>query len=103
MLESWNNVTATTQSLLGDTLRPRSVFTAAVENAWQDVQLVLMCVLIHWSVQTTATGAAAIAARKLLRSETHDHDSEAGHQRAVFASTAGALKPAPAENKTGYF
>jgi hypothetical protein len=49
-------------------------------------------VLTHWSVQTTTTGTAAIAARKLLRSETHDHDSEAGHQRAVFASAETALE-----------
>ena len=92
LLEPWDDVTATTQLLLGDTLQPRSVFTAAVENAWRDVQLVLMCVLIRWSVQTTVTGAAAIAARKLLRSETHDHDSEAGHQRVVFGSAASALE-----------
>ncbi len=90
--EHWNDVTAKTQSLLGDTLQPRSVFTAAVENAWQDVQLALICVLIRWSAQTTATGAAAIAARKLLHSETHDHDSEAGYPRAVFGSAATALE-----------
>jgi hypothetical protein len=90
--EPWSNVAATTQSLLGDTLQPRSVLNAAVEHAWQDVQLVLMCVLVRWSVQTTATGAAAIAARKLLRSETHDHDAQAEHQRTVFASAGTALE-----------
>src|SRR5262249_660001 len=90
--EPWSNVAATTQSLLGDTLEPGSVLNAAVEHAWQDVQLVLMCVLVRWSVQTTATGAAAIAARKLLRSETHDHDAQAEHQRTVFASAGTALE-----------
>lgn len=91
-LEPWEAVSAVTRPLVADTLSPQSVFAAAAANAWQDVQLVLISVLIHWAIQTTPTGAAATAAQRLLRSETHDHDSDSGRERPIFASPVTALE-----------
>ncbi len=91
-LEPWDTVSAVTRPLVGDTLSPHSVFGAAAANAWQDVQLVLISVLIHWAIQTTPTGAAAVAAHRLLRGEGHDHDSYSGRQRPIFESTVTAFE-----------
>lgn len=90
--EAWERVTENTQSLLSDTLQPRSVFGAAVRHAYADVQLVSICVLIRWALRTNATGAAAVAAGNLIRGRSHDHDSESGHRQPTLKSAADVLE-----------
>jgi hypothetical protein len=92
LLAPWTNVRDINVPLIADTLQPHTVLASVVAHAHTDVQLVLICVLIHWSLQSSPAGAAAMAARKLLRGEAYDHDSEADHRRISFDSAGTALK-----------
>lgn len=90
--QRWANVATFIRPLLGDVLQPRSLFSVAMAHAHVDVQLVLICVLLRWCLQSGAKGAAGSAARKVLRGEMHDRDAEAEFHRASFESFTTAFE-----------
>ena len=48
------------------------LYVAVIGNAWLDVQFALACTLVRWAARSSPEGAAALAARHLLRREEYD-------------------------------
>jgi hypothetical protein len=71
-------------------LAPSTVFSTAIGNLWRDTELILACLLIRWATAGGPNGAAAIAARMILRHEVYDR-SFYSDNLAPFLRVEGAL------------
>jgi hypothetical protein len=87
----WQEVLALTLSRFDQMeLAPSTIFSTAIGNLWRDTQLILACLLIRWATAGGPTGAAAIAARIILRHEVYDRSFHSDNL-APFLRIEGAL------------
>ena len=86
---AWSEVAALPLTIFeGQNANPRDVFDVAAENAWRDIQFVLVGILIRWASELGSGGAAVLAVRMILRHEPYDADAITGRTGPFSADDA---------------
>jgi hypothetical protein len=88
--ETWSRVLTQVSVVDEGEPNPRDVFSVALMNTTEDYTVVLTTILVHWSVEFGAEGAAGAAAKMLLRQQPFDR-GRIGYSEWAPLSASGVL------------